>query len=149
MDPDLQLSISRGRRLAAGGRPAYHGACRFTLKYRKFPVLADDRTRVVIVDDHMLVREGLRRILQAQADVDVVGEAGDSAAAVAAAARERPDVVLLDVEIPGGEAVGTVRKIRDASPESRVIILSMHEGPRLVQDLLDAGIRGYLLKSIH
>ena len=110
---------------------------------------AEDRTRVVIVDDHMLVREGLRRILQAQEDLEVVGEAGDSAAAVATAARERPDVVLLDVEIPGGEAVTTVRRLRDASPGSRVIILSMHEGPRLVQDLLDAGIRGYLLKSIH
>lgn len=110
---------------------------------------ADDRTRVLIVDDHMLVREGLRRILQAQDDMDVVGEAGDSAAAVAAAARERPDVVLLDVEIPGGEAGATVRKLRGASPESRVIILSMHEGPVLVQELLAAGIRGYLLKSIH
>ena len=110
---------------------------------------ADDRTRVLIVDDHMLVREGLRRILQAQDDMDVVGEAGDSAAAVAAAARERPDVVLLDVEIPGGEAAATVRKLREASPQSRVIILSMHEGPLLVQELLAAGIRGYLLKSIH
>jgi DNA-binding NarL/FixJ family response regulator len=112
-------------------------------------VLADDRTRVLIVDDHMLVREGLRRILQAQDDMEVVGEAGDSAAAVATAARERPDVVLLDVEIPGGDATDTVRKLRGVSPESRVIILSMHEGPRLVQELLDANIRGYLLKSIH
>jgi DNA-binding NarL/FixJ family response regulator len=112
-------------------------------------VFADDRTRILIVDDHMLVREGLRRILQAQDDMEVVGEAGDSAAAVATAARECPDVVLLDVEIPGGEATATVRRLREVSPESRVIILSMHEGPRLVQELLDAGIRGYLLKSIH
>jgi DNA-binding NarL/FixJ family response regulator len=103
----------------------------------------------LIVDDHMLVREGLRRILQAQDDMEVVGEAGDSAAAVAAAARERPDVVLLDVEIPGGEAAATVRKLRDASPGSGVIILSMHEGPMLVRELLAAGVRGYLLKSIH
>ena len=53
------------------------------------------------------------------------------------------------MEIPGGEANSTARRLRDASPESRVIILSMHEGPRLVQELLDAGIRGYLLKSVH
>ena len=112
-------------------------------------MLTDDRTRVLIVDDHMLVREGLRRILQAQDDMEVVGEAGDSARAVATAARERPDVVLLDVEIPGGEAAATVRKLREAAPESRVIILSMHEGPVLVRELLAAGIRGYLLKSIH
>jgi DNA-binding NarL/FixJ family response regulator len=110
---------------------------------------ADDRTRVLIVDDHMLVREGLRRILQAQDDMEVVGEAGDAVAAVATAGREYPDVVLLDVEIPGGEATGTVRRLKEVSPHSRVIILSMHEGPRLVQELLDAGIRGYLLKSIH
>ena len=112
-------------------------------------MLVDDRTRIMIVDDHMLVREGLRRILQAQEGMEVVGEAGDSAAAVATAAREHPDVVLLDVEIPGGEAAVTVRRLREASPQSRVIILSMHEGPRLVQQLLDVGIRGYLLKSIH
>jgi DNA-binding NarL/FixJ family response regulator len=103
----------------------------------------------LIVDDHLLVREGLRRILQAQDDMEVVGEAGDSAAAVAAAGRERPDVVLLDVEIPGDEAAVTVRRLRDASPGSRVIILSMHEGPVLVQELLAAGVRGYLLKSVH
>jgi DNA-binding NarL/FixJ family response regulator len=110
-------------------------------------VTTDERTRVLIVDDHMLVREGLRRILQAQDDMEVVGEAGDAGDAVETAGRESPDVVLLDVEIPGGEATGTVRRLREVSPGSRVIILSMHEGPRLVQDLLDAGIRGYL-KSI-
>jgi DNA-binding NarL/FixJ family response regulator len=109
----------------------------------------DNRIRIMIVDDHMLVREGLRRILQAQEDMQVVGEAGDSAAAVATAAHARPDVVLLDVEIPGAEAAVTVRRLGEVSPGSRVIILSMHEGPRLVQELLDAGIRGYLLKSIH
>jgi DNA-binding NarL/FixJ family response regulator len=105
--------------------------------------------RVLIVDDHALVREGLRRILQAQEDMQVVGEAGSSQAAVALAAREQPDIVLLDVEIPGGEATDTVRQLRASSPGSRVIILSMHEGPRLVQALLSAGICGYLLKSIH
>ena len=112
-------------------------------------MLVDDRTRVLLVDDHMLVREGLRRILQAQDDMEVVGEAGDSADAIATAARERPDVVLLDVEIPGGEATATVRKLGEVSPRSRVIILSMHEGPTLVRELLAAGVRGYLLKSIH
>jgi DNA-binding NarL/FixJ family response regulator len=81
--------------------------------------------------------------------MEVVGEAGDSPSALAIAEREQPDIVLLDIEIPGGEATATVRRLRDSSPGSRVIILSMHEGPRLVRALLDAGIRGYLLKSIH
>jgi DNA-binding NarL/FixJ family response regulator len=100
----------------------------------------DDRTSIVIVDDHALLREGLREILQRQAD---------SATAVDLAAREHPDVVLLDVEIPGGTAISTVSEIRSRSPGSAVIILSMYEGPQLVQAMLAAGIRGYLLKSVH
>ena len=108
-----------------------------------------DLTTILLVDDHALVREGLRMILQAQADMRIVDEVGDSSTAVAVAAREHPDIVLLDVEIPGDEATTTVRQIRDCSPGSRVIILSMYEGPQLVQALLAAGIGGYLLKSIH
>jgi DNA-binding NarL/FixJ family response regulator len=109
----------------------------------------DDPITILIVDDHTLVREGLREILKTQADLRVVGEAGDSAATVALAEKERPDIVLLDIEIPGGDVATTVREIRGRSPGSRVIILSMHEGPQLVRALLGAGIRGYLLKSIH
>jgi DNA-binding NarL/FixJ family response regulator len=108
-----------------------------------------DRITVLLVDDHALVREGLREILETQPDITVVGEAQDSATAVALAAGTQPDIVLLDVEIPGGEVTATVNQIRHRSPASRVMILSMYEGPQLVQALLAAGIRGYLLKSIH
>jgi DNA-binding NarL/FixJ family response regulator len=106
-------------------------------------------TTILIVDDHALVREGLRGILDRQDDMRVVGEAGDSATTVAMVNRYHPDVVLLDIEIPGDEVVTTVRRIRQCSPASRVIILSMYEGPQLVQALLTAGIRGYLVKSTH
>jgi DNA-binding NarL/FixJ family response regulator len=106
-------------------------------------------TTILIVDDHALVREGLRGILDRQDDMRVVGEAGDSAVTLAMVSRHRPDVVLLDIEIPGDEVVTTVRRIRQCSPASRVIILSMYEGPQLVQALLTAGIRGYLVKSTH
>jgi DNA-binding NarL/FixJ family response regulator len=109
----------------------------------------DDRTSIVIVDDHALLREGLREILQRQDDMRVVSEAADSVTAVALAEREHPDIVLLDIEIPGGTATSTVSEIRSRSPGSDVIILSMYEGPQLVQALLTAGIRGYLLKSVH
>ena len=68
---------------------------------------------------------------------------------MALAADLQPDVILLDVEIPGGEVTSTVLQIKNCSPRSRVIILTMHEGPELVQALLDAGVQGYLLKSIH
>jgi DNA-binding NarL/FixJ family response regulator len=109
----------------------------------------DDRTSILIVDDHALLREGLREILQRQDDMRVVSEAADSVTAVALAEREHPDIVLLDIEIPGGTATSTVSEIRSRSPGSDVIILSMYEGPQLVQALLTAGIRGYLLKSVH
>jgi DNA-binding NarL/FixJ family response regulator len=109
----------------------------------------DDRITILLVDDHSLVREGLREILETQRDMRIVGEAGDSDSTVALAAAEHPDIVLLDVEIPGSDVTITVNQIRERSPSSRVIILSMYEGPRLVQALLAVGIRGYLLKSIH
>jgi DNA-binding NarL/FixJ family response regulator len=102
---------------------------------------------VLLVDDHVLVRDGLRRVLETQPDITVVGEAGDSRAAVGQAARHQPDVVLLDVEIPGDEATVTVGRIAEVSPASAVIILSMYDGPDLLRRLLAAGIRGYLLKS--
>ncbi len=104
--------------------------------------------RVALVDDHMLVREGLREILRAEEDFAVVAEAGDSASAVAAVAAEKPDVVLLDVEIPGDEVTTTVRKMQAVSPATRVIILSMYDGPLLVQSLLGMGVKGYLLKTV-
>ncbi|MGW5264876.1 response regulator transcription factor [Microbispora sp. NPDC004025] len=104
---------------------------------------------IAVIDDHALFREGLREILEAQDDFEVVGEAGDSGGAVALVERERPDVVLLDVEIPGDDATQTVARMRQISPESQIIILSMYDGPQLLSRLLAAGIRGYLLKSVH
>jgi DNA-binding NarL/FixJ family response regulator len=109
----------------------------------------DARTSILIVDDHALVRDGLHMLLKTQEDMRVIGEAADHAAAATLAAALQPDVVLLDIDMPGGDVFTTVSQIRSHSPRSRVIVLSMHEGPQLVQTLLAAGIRGYLLKSIH
>jgi DNA-binding NarL/FixJ family response regulator len=106
------------------------------------------RTTVLVVDDHELIRRGVREMLVAEPDLDLVGEAGDSFAAVKIATAVRPDVVLLDVEIPGGAAVDTVRGIKAGSPGTAVVILSMFEGPDLLKQLLDVGIQGYLLKSV-
>jgi DNA-binding NarL/FixJ family response regulator len=108
-----------------------------------------DVTTILIVDDHALFREGLREILEAQDDMVVVGEAENSQAALERTAEKRPHVVLLDVEIPGEDVTTTVEGIHARSPESQVIILSMYEGPQLVQSLLAVGIGGYLLKSVH
>lgn len=118
-------------------------------RYAALPLLTASAgpTTVLVVDDHTLVREGVRGILETQDDIHVVGQAGDSATAVALATEMKPGIVLLDIEIPGEEATVTVREILTSSPQSRVIILSMHESPELVQAMLDVGVRGYLLKS--
>ncbi|WP_405775306.1 response regulator [Streptomyces sp. NBC_01538] len=111
--------------------------------------MADDaRITIVLVDDHALVREGLREILDSHDDMTVVGEADHSEEAVACVARLRPDVVLLDVEIPGGEPTDTVTRMRALSPKSQIVIVSMYDGPQLLRQLITAGIRGYLLKSV-
>jgi DNA-binding NarL/FixJ family response regulator len=111
---------------------------------------SNDQMTILVVDDHALFREGLAEILDKQPDLYVVGQAADSDTAVALAASHQPGIVLLDIEIPGGgDATSTVRQIQGCSPESRIIILSMYEGPKLVQELMACGIRGYLLKSIH
>ncbi|NUR85098.1 MAG: response regulator transcription factor [Nonomuraea sp.] len=106
-------------------------------------------TTVGIVDDHTLFREGLREILETCADLRVIGEAGDSGGAVALVRQERPDVVMLDIEIPGGDVLDTVSQMRVSSPDTKIIVLSMYDGPQLLRRLLSAGIRGYLLKSVH
>lgn len=103
---------------------------------------------VVLVDDHVLMREGLREILETQPDVVVVGEAGNSASAIELVARHQPRVVLLDVEIPGSDVTDTVVALRARAPNTQVVILSMYDGPHLLQRLLALRIRGYLLKSV-
>jgi DNA-binding NarL/FixJ family response regulator len=110
--------------------------------------MSNDPITVVLVDDHQLMREGLREILENQSDVQVVGEAGDSASAIALIVEQQPHVVLLDVEIPGGDVTDTVTTLRARAPHTGIVILSMYDGPRLLQRLLALGIRGYLLKSV-
>jgi len=106
-------------------------------------------TTILIVDDHAVVREGLCSLLMAYDDMRVVGEAGDLAAAAALAARERPDIILLDIGIPGGDGGAAVRQLRSSSPTSSVLIVSRREGPELVKAALAAGARGYLPMNIH
>jgi len=104
-----------------------------------------DEITVVLVDDHLLMREGLREILEIQPDIRVVGEAGDSTSAVEVVAEHQPRVVLLDVEIPGDEVTTTVTRMHQVAPNTEIIILSMYDGPHLLQRLLALGIRPELV----
>jgi DNA-binding NarL/FixJ family response regulator len=111
-------------------------------------MMADRRITVLLVDDHTLVRDGIREILSLEPDIEVIGEAANSEGAIDAVRQHAPDIVLLDVEIPGRQAADTVMRMLSLSPEARIIILSMYDGHHLLRRLISVGVRGYLLKSI-
>lgn len=103
--------------------------------------------RIIIVDDHAMMRDGIRSILEHEDGYEVVAEAADGREAVELAARLAPDVVLLDVAMPGLNGMEATRKIVAADPAIGVVGLSMHSDARYVTGMLDAGARGYLLKT--
>ncbi len=106
-----------------------------------------ERISVLLVDDHILVRRGFRRMLEDDAEIEVVGEAGDGNEAVELATRLRPRVVVMDFALPSMNGAVATRLIRKSLPEVEVLMLSMHEEPTYVRTCLDAGARGYLLKN--
>ncbi|MET9496589.1 response regulator transcription factor [Streptomyces sp. NPDC006552] len=111
--------------------------------------MAEAPIRILVADDHTLLRGALCDLLRVEDDFDVVAEVGDARAAVTEAARLRPDVALLDVQMPHNEdPVRTVRHLLHRQPDLRVIILSMDDHPVLVRQLLALGVRGYLHKSV-
>ena len=103
--------------------------------------------RVVIADDHGIVRSGLRVLLERQEDIEVVGEASDGVEARDLVIAERPDIAILDVKMPHLTGLEATREIRKAAPEVSVLILSMHDDERYLFEALKAGASGYVLKS--
>jgi DNA-binding NarL/FixJ family response regulator len=103
--------------------------------------------RVLIVDDHPVVRDGLRGILSSDPEFDVVGEAGDGAEAITAAAREQPDVILMDLRMPGVGGVAAIRSLGEAGIPARVLVLTTYDSDSDVVPALEAGATGYLLKD--
>lgn len=103
--------------------------------------------RVLLVDDHALVRAGMRSLLQDIADIEVVAEASDGAEALAAAERERPDVVLMDIAMKGMNGLEAAARLRERQPEAKIIILSMHTSEEYVLLALRAGAAAYLIKD--
>lgn len=102
---------------------------------------------VLIVDDHAVVREGIRAVLQADPGFVVAGEAGSAAQALQVAAAAQPDVVLLDISMPGGSGLDAVPDLIAAAPRARVLMLSVHEDGEYVMRSVRAGAHGYLRKD--
>jgi DNA-binding NarL/FixJ family response regulator len=105
------------------------------------------KARVVVADDHAVVRHGVRGILADAPDLDVVGEAGDGAEAVAVALRAQADLVILDVSMPRMTGLQAARELSARAPATRTLMLSMHDDEQLVLEALNVGASGYVLKS--
>ncbi|HYV98322.1 MAG TPA: response regulator transcription factor [Gemmatimonadaceae bacterium] len=103
--------------------------------------------RVVLVDDHSVVRAGLKHLLEADASVSVVGEASTAAEAVRRTAALQPDLVILDITMPGASGLAIIGRLREESPTTRVLILSMHADPEYIREAERLGAAGYVLKD--
>ena len=103
--------------------------------------------RVLIVDDHAVVRAGLRRVIEAEPDLEAVGEAATAERAVFAAIEQKPDVVLLDVVMPGQSGIEGMPALLQAVPDVKVLVLSMQDDPHYVREAFEAGASGYVLKE--
>ena len=106
-----------------------------------------ERTRVLLADDHNLVRAGVRRILESQPGFEVVGEVADGAAALAALAKSPPDVLVLDLSMPGMDGFELLRRAGEIAPQVKRLVLSMHADPEYVARAVREGADGYLLKD--
>jgi two-component system, NarL family, response regulator NreC len=103
--------------------------------------------RVLVVDDHAVVRAGLRRVLDAEPDIETVGEAPNAERAVFEAMAHKPDVVLMDVVMPGKSGIEIIPTLQQNAPQAKVLVLSMQDDPRYLREAFDAGASGYVLKE--
>ncbi len=103
--------------------------------------------RILVVDDHAVVRSGLRRVLEAESGIEVVGEAGDAREAVFETRAQKPDIILVDVVMPGKSGIEAIPDLLHESPEAKILVLSMQDDARYVREAFDAGASGYVLKE--
>ena len=104
-------------------------------------------TRVLLADDHKILRQGLRTLLEQEKDIQIVGEADNGRSSVKLTGELAPDVVIMDVAMPDLNGIDATRRITEADPRTRVLALSMHSDGRYVKGMLQAGARGYILKD--
>jgi len=102
---------------------------------------------ILLVDDHPVFRQGLRRILEKEKDLKVVGEAGDGQEAIERFRYLAPDIVIMDINMPNIDGIEATRRILSEFPEARVVALSVHSSKQFVNDMIQAGVAGYILKE--
>jgi two-component system, NarL family, response regulator NreC len=107
----------------------------------------DSPVRVLIVDDHAVVRSGIRLLLDREPDLEAVGEAGSAREAIFEARSLEPEVILIDVVMPDGSGLDAIPTLLHEHPETKILVLSMQDDPRYVREAFDAGARGYILKE--
>lgn len=106
-----------------------------------------DKIKVIIADDHALLREGIRRLLELDPKIEVVTEVGDGQGAINMARRERPDIILMDVNMPGTDGLTATRVIKREMPQIKIIALTIYEDDEVV-DMVKAGVSAYVLKDV-
>lgn len=109
--------------------------------------MPDDVFRILIADDHAILRSGLRLLINAQPNLLVIGEAGDGDEALALARKLHPDLILLDLSMPDSDGLGAIPKLRAEVPQARILVLTMHDDATHLRQALDAGASGYVLKN--
>lgn len=102
---------------------------------------------VVLVDDHQLIRDGLRMILDSCDDVEVLGVCGNGCEALAFMREKQPDVAIMDISMPEMDGLTATRQIKDYCPDTKVVVLTMHQKPQYIKEAMDAGAYGFLTKN--
>ena len=109
--------------------------------------MPDPVTKILLADDHTIVRQGLKLIISSHADLQVIGEAANGREVLELAEKLKPDVILMDVAMPELNGIEATRRLREVSPRTKVLVLSMHKEAVYVREILKAGARGYILKD--
>jgi two-component system response regulator NreC len=135
--------MTTGHRCSATSRYAESGGRRHTYAV----AAAEKEINIVLADDHNVIRAGLRAMLEVEPDLRVIGEAADSAAAAKLVADRRPDVLVLDLQMPGADPRADVPRLREEAPDTAVVILTMQSDARMARDLMRAGAAGFVLKQ--
>jgi two-component system response regulator NreC len=104
--------------------------------------------RVVLAEDHALVRQGLRRLLDAEEDVEVVAEVADLAAVASCVHEQRPDVLVHDLRVPGGSSIDAIAPLREREPQTQIVMMTMEASPAFATHALDAGALGFVAKEL-